>query len=175
MRKRILLAAASVAAMSVALLLPMSSASADGTTVITAGPSQYTLGFTHPTGTLTVSGGTISARCTAAAFKGSHVTATPRCTTRKVTCPITAVNGCAVVVNFQENALRGPVAFVAGSSVTGFTGFATLSPYNCPQAFNCSWKFAVGLNPGGTIQSQILNILDPNYVTVFAQNTLTVN
>lgn len=176
MRKRILLAAAAVAAMSVALMLPTSSAGADGTTVITAGPAQYTLGYTHPTGSVSIGGGTVSARCTAASFVGNSVLGTPRCTTRKVACPLTA-SFCSLAVNVQENALRGPVAFVAGYTIVGgASGFSTQEAYNCPGANNCGWRTAWAVvAPGSTVQSQVINFLKAGAVSVFSQTTFTVH
>jgi hypothetical protein len=151
-------------------------AHADGTTVITSGPAEYTLGFTHPTGTLAVGGGTVSARCAAVSAKGSPVFATPRCTTRQVTCPVTATS-CSLAVNFQENALRGPVAFVAGIAIAGgFGGVTTPQPYNCPGAYNCGWRLNIAfLAPGTIVQAQILNISSANFPSLFAQTTLTVH
>ena len=177
MRRRLLLAAAASAATIAALLVPASSASADGSIVITAGPSQYTLAYTHPTGTITVSGGTISARCTAQSFKGSSFFKTPRCTTRKIFCPLTATS-CSLAVNFQENAARGPVVFVAGVSIVGSNSGVTSTPepYNCPGAVNCGWRFDIDtLAPGTSVQSQIVNLSNANYPNVFAQTELTVN
>jgi hypothetical protein len=176
MRRRLLLAAAVAAATITALLTTAASASADGTTVITAGPAQYTLGFTHPTGTLSVGGGTINARCTASSFVGSPLFGTPRCTTRKVTCPTTSTF-CDLAINFQENALRGPVAFVAGASFVGSIGLVTQpEPYNCPGLYNCGWRINVGfMSPGTTVQLQIINFTKAGLPNVFAQATLTVN
>jgi hypothetical protein len=176
MRRRLLLAAAVGAATIAALLVPASPASADGSIVITAGPSQYTLAYTHPTGTITISGGTISARCTAQSFKGSSLFKTPRCTTRKIACPTTATS-CSLAVNFQENAVKGPVYFVAGAVVSGSpSGLTQEEPYNCPGVVNCGWRFSYAtLAPGATVQAQIINLSNANYPNVFAQTELTVN
>src|SRR4051794_30896872 len=109
MRKALLMAAVTAAAMIASLFAWASSASADGNTVLNLGPGQYTTDFSHPTGTLSVGGGTVSARCSSSAFKGNAVNNTPKCATRVITCPATSAS-CSVVVNAQENALRGPVA-----------------------------------------------------------------
>ena len=177
MRKFVLLAITAIAGL-VASMLLATSARADGNTVVTAGPGQYTLGFTHPTGTLSIGGGTTSARCTAAAAKGNAFLGTPRCTTRKITCPFTAPSYCSVVVNMQDSALRGPVAFVGGASIGGGIipgSFTTISPYNCPQANVCTWKFGFSIHKFGTVQLQILNITNDNYPIVFAQATSTAH
>src|SRR5439155_23860233 len=171
------LSAAIVAASVVALMLPMSSASADGTTVITAGPGQYTVGYSHPTGTISIGGGTISARCTAQSAKGSATLFTPRCATRTIYCPTTA-NSCSLIWNARESALRGPVQFGGGLLFisTGTVTITNLSPYNCPQAFSCGLRwFVTGVAPGSYVLSQVVNVASPNYPNVFDQVTLYVN
>ena len=176
MRKFVLIPAAVAAAMLLALLVP-SPASADGTTVISIGPSQYTIGFQHPTGTISVGGGTISARCTAGSVKASAFYLTPQCVTRLIACPVTA-SSCSVVVNIHESALRGPV-WVAGTLVLsgGYTSSTVLTPYNCPGAYSCGTRIRFdGLTPGETLQLGTFNVIDaPNYATVFGQLTLTVS
>jgi len=172
MRKLALLAAATAAAL-IAALFVGSSANADGSTVITAGPNQYSAGFEHPTGTISVGGGTTSARCTATAFKGSNVTGTPKCVTKQISCPVTAPS-CTIVWTAQENALRGPVAFGAGLLITGgVNGAAVLSPYSCPKPYSCSLKYAINVTPGSTLQAGVVNLTTPNYPSVFTQIQLT--
>jgi hypothetical protein len=151
-------------------------ASADGTILITAGPAQYRLSYTHPTGTITVAGGTISARCTAQSFVGSAFFATPRCSTRLISCPTTA-NYCTLALSFQENAVRGPVEFAAGAiaSSGSFALYTEQQPYNCPQANNCGWRVHFGyMSPGATIQIAIVNLRNNNYPNVFAQASITI-
>jgi hypothetical protein len=177
MRRRLLVSAALAAAAVVAVLLPTSSASADGTTVVTIGPGQYTLGFTHPTGTISVGGGTISARCTAQADKGSAALQTPGCATRAIACPATATS-CSVVWNGRESALRGPVAVNGLIVISG--GWATssyISPYNCPQQYSCGARLLfTGIPPGSVIQAGLENVaFSPNFPNVFNQVTLTVH
>jgi hypothetical protein len=178
MRRRILIAAAGAAAITAALILPISSASADGTTVISAGPAQYSIGFQHPTGTISVAGGTISARCSAASFKGSAVFKTPRCVTRTIKCPVTATAGCSVIWTLQENAVRGPVAVAGQVLFSGSVGAITqIQPYNCPQPNTCGlkWKIA-GISAGETMTSSAFNIVfNPSFPSLFDQLELTPN
>jgi len=175
MRKHLLIVATAIAAMFVAVLVP-TSAHADGSTVINLGPGQYNVGFTHPTGTVTIGGGTISARCTAAAAKGSSVLLTPQCTTKPIRCPVSSA-GCAVVFALQESALRGPVAVSGNVLVTGGSGAfdAVLQPYSCPQPNTCGTRVRDLFTPGTTIQLTTFNIaVGPNFPIVFSQATLTV-
>src|SRR2546421_6662522 len=141
MRKFVLLAAAVSAATAAALFVGTSSANADGSTVFNLGPGQYSIGFTHPTGTISVSGGTISARCSASSLKGSAAFNTPQCVTRPIKCPVTATS-CAVVANIRESALRGPVQVAGGLLFIGgsYTASAVVQPYNCPQAYSCGTR-----------------------------------
>lgn len=174
MRKFAIFATTTAVALVVALLLP-STARADGSTVITVGPGQYDLTFTHPTGTVSVGGGTISARCTAFSVKGSPVYLTPRCTTRPIGCPTTAAF-CSVVWNGAETAARGPVAFGGGVLWFGaISNFHFISPYNCPQPVTCGARFGFDVGPGTYGLSQVVNIASPNYVTVFNQVTVTIH
>jgi len=177
MRKRLLLSAALAAATLVALMMPSWSASADGSTVITLGPGQYSIGFTHPTGTLSIGGGTISARCTAQAVKGSALFGTPGCATRVITCPLTA-SSCSVVWNGRESALRGPVALNGPINISGgYSGWTYLNAYNCPQAYTCGARILItGIMPGATVQAALQNVgFNPNFPNVFNQITLTAS
>jgi len=178
MRKRLLLSAVVAAATLVTMMLPMSPAHADGTTVLTIGPGQYTLGFTHPTGTISVGGGTISARCTAQSAKGRAALATPRCDTRPVVCPAFA-NSCSFIWNLRESALRGPVVVGGGllfSSVPGGYTLTVLSPYNCPQPFTCGTRWLIdGVAPGSPVFSSAVNLANPNFPNVFSQVSLYIH
>jgi len=174
MRKGILLAAAAAAAL-FAGLLTAPAASADGETVVTIGPGQYSGSFEHPTGTISVGGGTISARCVASSAKGSPVFETPSCVTKKITCPATAAY-CSMVLNFRENALRGPVVVGAAFSYVGTVAFVgNIQAYNCPQAFSCGAKELYAISPGTTLQSAVFNFSSPNYPNIFNQVSLTVH
>ena len=160
-----------------ALVVSASPANADGDTVITIGPSQYSGGFDHPTGTVSIGGGTISARCTAIAVKGSATFQTPACVTKKITCPATATI-CTMILNFRESALRGPV--YVGAALVLYSGAASyvssIQAYNCPQAFSCGARQFYLVAAGTTLQSAVFNTAyAPNYPNVFNQVTLTVH
>jgi hypothetical protein len=177
MRKFLLLAAATAAALLAGLFVPASSANADGETVFIAGPAQYNVGFLHPTGTIFIGGGTISARCAATSFKGNPVFLTPKCETRAVTCPMTA-SSCSIDWNARESALRGPVSWNGGVTFTnGPTPAGTIvHAYDCPQPNSCSvLVHGDGVTPGTVMQSAIWNDSTANYPTVFTQITITVH
>jgi hypothetical protein len=174
MRKFVLLSAAVVVAVVAAMLVP-SSASADGTTVITIGPGQYSVGYIHPTGTVTVSGGTISARCTGQSAVGSATYSTPQCATHATACPASA-NYCSVVGNFQENALRGQAGFFGITFINNGTySNYTVQKYNCPAAYSCVWRWTADLTAGTVVSSEIFNYENNSFPNVFLQTTLTVH
>jgi hypothetical protein len=175
MRKALLVAAATAAAMLATLFAWTSSASADGNTVVNLGPGTYTTDFSHPTGTLTLGGGTTSARCSSSAFVGNATNHTPKCATRVITCPVTA-SYCTLVVNAQENALRGPVAFGAALNLVGPAVFVSVDKaYNCPQAYSCGTKVTFLLGPGTTAQGGIQSFGTPGWPVTFIQLTSTAH
>jgi hypothetical protein len=175
MRKFALLAAA--AAIAAAFVVPLTFAQADGSNILQLGPGQYTANFTHPTGTLAVGGGTISARCVATAAHGNAETGAPVCVTRVVTCPASATS-CDLIWSAQESALRGPVAVDGFIDIGGPYGGPTfVSPYNCPQANACGAKLLyTGLAAGTSVQSEVFNIAPSTTLpSVANQISLTVH
>ena len=177
-RKVVTLIATGAAALSASLVIAATPATADGSIIVNIGPGQYNGTFTHPTGTLSVGGGTISARCAAKSFKGSSVFLTPKCTTRVTTCPATATS-CSVVANLQEGAARGPVLIGGSISFTGgsYTSVTVLQPYNCPKANACGTRVRFnGVAPGTSVQLAGFNAFyNPNLPGMFAQTSMTVH
>lgn len=175
MRRFAMLCASAAAVTAAGLLLPTSPAGADGGGVADLGPGNYTIGFTHPSGTTGTSQGAITARCATSSVTGSAANFTPSCVTHAIKCPATAPS-CTLIADVHESASRGPVA-VHGQVlfVGGFpTGSAVAQPYNCPGASNCGIRTVfTGIPAGTTMQASAFNILyAPLFPSLIAQLSL---
>ena len=170
MRKIIMLAIAVASALVATLFVAVSPASADQTATLNFGPAGYDVTNAPPSGSLTLGGGgKQTAQCSSSAAIGKPGIFTPACTTRKVTCPVTA-SYCGVVYQAQEFAPVGPVwAYISFYLTGGSYGSTVVKPYNCPQSNSCGLRYIYYVTPGSVAWISVNNVVfAPRYPTVTA-------
>lgn len=173
MRKFAILVATAVAAVLAALLVPANSSAATPPIFIGHGGTYIQQG--NPSGTVTVSGGTIYARCSNSAISGTY--GRPQCTTHGIACPATA-NTCTLTVGFTDATPAGVAWAYGGAYLYNFqtyTGSQILSQYNCPAQGACGERYQIfGVNGGAVAYGVVVNEARNAFPTAAVQVTWTV-